>query len=131
MFSNPIFREDVSKVQHDPLGSLFVRFAEQPWGPWTAPRPFLAAGHVASEAEPIEQYAPGGILAHEKCRGPDCARYDPAYLLDWGNNNNGVLYGASIIDAWTTARGEQTDVYWFVSTWNPYQVVLMKTTFSP
>jgi hypothetical protein len=131
MFANAIFREDIAKVRHDPLGSLFVRFAEHPWGPWTPPRPLLAAGHWSSSAEPIEQYASGGMLAHNRCRGRHCARYDPAYLLDWGNNNNGVLYGPSIIDAWTTERDGETDLYWFVSTWNPYQVVLMKTTLKP
>jgi hypothetical protein len=130
MFAQPIFRDDIDKVRHDPMGSLFVRFAEHPWGPWTAPRPFLVAGDWKSDAEPIEQYAPGGILAHNSCRGDTCARYDPAYRFDVGNNNNGVLYGANIIDPWTTAHDGQTDLYWFVSTWNPYQVVLMKTSLS-
>lgn len=130
MFAQPIFRDDIDKVRHDPLGSLFVRFAEHPWGPWTAPRPLLVAGNWSNDAEAIEQYGPGGILAHDNCRGNDCARYDPAYRLDVGNNNNGVLYGANIVDVWTTAHDGQTDLYWFVSTWNPYQVVLMKTSLS-
>lgn len=130
MFANPIFGDDIDKVRRDPEGSLFVRFAEQPWGPWTAPRPFMAAGHWSSDAEPVEQYAPGGILAHNNCQGDTCARFDPAYRLDPGNNNNGVLYGANIVDDWTSAHDGQTDLYWFVSTWNPYQVVLMKTSLS-
>ncbi|MET0384631.1 MAG: hypothetical protein ABW321_01670, partial [Polyangiales bacterium] len=92
MFANAVFREDVAKVRHDPEGSLFVRFAEHPWGPWTAPRPFLGAGQVASDAPPVGLYAPGGILAHNNCHERDCAYYDPAYLLDVGNNNNGILY---------------------------------------
>jgi len=131
MFANPIFGDEIGKVRHDPLGSLFVRFAEHPWGPWTAPRPLLAAGHWGSDAEPIEQYAEGGILAHTNCRGRGCAEGDAAYQLDLLNNNNGVLYGSNVIDAWTTAHDDgRTDLYWFVSTWNPYQVVLMKTSLS-
>jgi hypothetical protein len=53
------------------------------------------------------------------------------------DNRMGRLYGANIIDEWTedvTARvalkpGEKraVDVYWNASTWNPYQVVLVKT----
>lgn len=128
MFGNPIFGDDIAKVRHDPHGSLFVRFASQPWGPWTAPRELLRGGDHASDAEAAELYGPGGIMAHNNCRAESCARFDPAYLLDVGNNDNGVLYGASIIDAWTTARDERTDLYWFLSTWNPYQVVLMKTS---
>jgi hypothetical protein len=130
MFGNAIFRSDAGKVRHDPEGSLFVRFAEHPWGPWTAPRPFMAGGDRSDSAQPTGQYAPGGILAHDRCFGSGCARYDPAYRLDLGNNNNGALYGPSIVDVWTTARGDETDLYWFLSTWNPYQVVLVKTTLS-
>jgi hypothetical protein len=128
MFANALFGGDVAKVRHDAKGSLFVRFAKQPWGPWTRPEPLLAAGDLHSAAAAVDQYGPGGILAHTNCRGVHCARYDPAYLLDLPNNNNGVLYGPSIVDPWTTNRESETDLYWFVSTWNPYQVVLMKTT---
>jgi hypothetical protein len=49
----------------------------------------------------------------------------------------GRLYGTSIIEEWTEdvtnavsdlAEGERAvDLYWNVSTWNPYQVVVMKT----
>jgi hypothetical protein len=130
MFEKGVFRGDADKVRYDPQGSMFVRFAEQPWGPWTAPRPLLSAGESRSDAQASDQYAPGGILAHNNCLGSGCARSDPAYWLDLGNNNNGVLYGPNIIDVWTTAHEDRAELYWFVSTWNPYQVVLMKTTLS-
>lgn len=49
----------------------------------------------------------------------------------------GRLYGVSVIEEWTAdvtadvrglAEGERAaELYWNVSTWNPYQVVLMKT----
>jgi hypothetical protein len=50
-------------------------------------------------------------------------------------NTIGRLYGANVIDEWTqdvTAKnarpGERAaEIYWNVSTWNPYQVVLVKT----
>lgn len=128
MFANALFGDEVDKVRHDPKGSLFVRFARQPWGPWTRPEPLLAAGDLNRDSPAVDQYGRGGILAHTNCRGASCARFDPAYLLDFPNNNNGVLYGPSIVDPWTTDREGATDLYWFVSTWNPYQVVLMKTT---
>jgi hypothetical protein len=49
------------------------------------------------------------------------------------------LYGVNLIDDWTeeitdpaaAASGERTaEVYWNASTWNPYQVVLVKTRLS-
>lgn len=126
-----VARSDSGAGERDPLGRVFMRFAEHPWGPWTRPRELFAAGDRNTDAQPSEQYAPGGILAHNNCRDADCARYDPAYLFDIGGNNNGVFYGSSIIDAWTSAHEGETDLYWLLSTWNPYQVVLMKTTFAP
>lgn len=129
MFANAIFRADIAKARRNPEGSLYIRFAEHPWGPWTQPQQLLAAGDSSPSAEPTGQYAPGGLLAHNNCRTQNCAHYDPAYHLD-PNNNNGVLYAPSIIDPWTTAHGTSTDIYWFLSTWNPYQVILMKTTLA-
>lgn len=129
MFFNAIFRADLAKARRNADGSLYIRFAEQPWGPWTRPQQLLAAGDSNPKAEPTGQYAPGGLLAHNNCRGQHCAHYDPAYRID-PSNNNGVLYAPSIIDPWTTTRPDGIDLYWFVSTWNPYQVILMKTTLA-
>lgn len=123
--------DDAEKIKRDPEGRLWVRFAKQPWGPWTAPRTLMVAGDRRTDATPAGQYAEGGILAHNNCRTALCARYDPAYLLDVGNNNNGLLYGPSIIDNWTTQLSDTTELFWLLSTWNPYQVVLMKTTLRP
>lgn len=119
--------DDPDMIQRDPRGSLWVRFAPQPWGPWTAPRSLLEAGDRSTGATPALQYGPGGILAHSRCRGASCAYYDSAYVLDIGRNNNGLFYAPSIIDQWTTASDESTSLYWLLSTWNPYQVVLMRT----
>jgi hypothetical protein len=39
-----------------------------------------------------------------------------------------VLYAAAIIEPWTETReAGAVDLYWAVSTWDPYQVVLMKS----
>lgn len=130
MFAKAIFRDDLPRARRNPDGSLYVRFAEHPWGPWTRPQQLMAAGNSDPRAAATGQYAPGGLLAHNNCRGLDCARYDPAYLADVTTSNNGVLYAPSIIDQWTTVRDDVTDLYWFVSTWNPYQVVLMKSSLS-
>jgi hypothetical protein len=130
MFADAIFRADIQKAQRNPDGSLYMRFAENPWGPWTEPQQLMAAGSSDTKSEPNNQYAEGGLLAHNNCRTEQCAHYDPAYRLDLGKNNNGVLYAPSIIDSWTSANQNSTSLYWFVSTWNPYQVVLMKTTLT-
>jgi hypothetical protein len=47
-------------------------------------------------------------------------------------NPIGRLYGANIIDEWTAdvtreAGEPAAEIYWNVSTWNPYRVALFKT----
>jgi hypothetical protein len=46
----------------------------------------------------------------------------------------GRLYGANVIDEWTAdvsreAGEPAAQIYWNVSTGNPYQVILVKTSF--
>jgi hypothetical protein len=63
--------------------------------------------------------------------------YAFASLYSLAGSDTPHLYGANIIDAWTddvTARlpdlapdERAVELYWNVSTWNPYQVVLLKT----
>jgi hypothetical protein len=60
-----------------------------------------------------------------------------SYLYQLEGSDTAHLYGTNIIDSWTedvTARTaglapdeRSVELYWNVSTWNPYQVVLMKT----
>jgi hypothetical protein len=124
-FFSAIFRSDAAKVRHDPRGALYVRFAEQPWGPWTAPRALFLAGDRRHDAEAVEQYAPGGLLYHNRCQGPTCAGDEPSQ-----HGDTGVLHGPSIVEPWTEVRSGSVDLYWFLSTWSPYQVVLAKTTLT-
>jgi hypothetical protein len=108
-------------VQHDPEGAIHVRFADQPWGPWTAPEQLLAAstrdGKVASLPS-----APSGIVHRTDCKGV-CPPNEPYYPAD----ERGFLYAPNIIQEWTSPRDRGVDIYWNVSTWDPYQVVLLKT----
>lgn len=113
-------------VQHDPAGAIHVRFAEQPWGPWSAPQQLLEAGNpFPLDAAPASDslYGPSGILSHPRCIDPSCAlqdtRRDP--------NDYGFLYGVNIIDRWTQETADGANIFWNVSTWDPYQVLLLKT----
>ena len=115
-----------ASVQHDPEGAIHVRFARQPWGPWSAPQQLFAAGDPNPLTEaPLDasQYAPGGILRHPMCLAGGCA---PSEWTE-GRSDYGFLYAANIIDAWTVPTAKGARIYWNVSTWHPYQVVLLET----
>lgn len=54
--------------------------------------------------------------------------------LALSGNPIGRLYSPNVIEEWTEdktaeAGAPAADLYWNVSTWNPYQVVLVKTRF--
>jgi hypothetical protein len=115
----------------DPDGAIHIRFADQPWGPWSAAEPVLRGGDPTQPNAPGSQYAEGGVLFHPACTGANCVPGDPPDFHQRGVVPVGFLYGPNIVDCWTEARPlGQADVYWNVSTWNPYQVVLMKTRLS-
>jgi len=116
-----------TRAVRDPRGAIHARFASKPWGPWSAPVEVLAGGDPSVSPVAGTQYAPEGILFHPACSGR-CAPSDPFAPL----NTHGRLYAANIIDAWTTPRANgAVDIYWNVSTWNPYQVMLMRTRVTP
>ena len=120
VFGELIFGEDIDKIDQSTVGPIYIRYAEQPWGPWTAPVPAFEPG---DPDEASGQYAPGGILFSERCLEDDCAAPQEAWPTDIG-----AFYGPDIIDRWTTSDASgTTTLYWHVSTWNPYQVVLMRT----
>lgn len=60
-----------------------------------------------------------------------------AYLANLQGSDRSHLYGVNIIDSWTEDVSDRVpglapderavELYWNVSTWSPYQVVLMKT----
>jgi hypothetical protein len=133
---------DPAGSQYAPApGAIMVRFADHPWGPWSPPVAHLSPGDPNKRGDP---YGPGGFLYNAGCQsfgaamcaGPDSLRSANndvlpsclAGLILW---DAGRLYGASIIDSYTTANDSGgLDILWNVSTWNPYAVVLMKTTIA-
>jgi hypothetical protein len=121
--------DDWHNIVRDPDRAIHARFASQPWGPWSAPQQVLKAGNPTSNP-PTLQFAPGGILFSNNCSGSTCAAGEPAYdpTIEYGH-----LYQPIIVDKWTMPGTNPTgaDIYWIVSTGNPYETVLLKTRVTP
>jgi hypothetical protein len=107
---------------NQPRGILF-RVAAQPWGPWSEPGVLFdpRADHgycVFMHDSRPERHCPPG--------SPNPS--DNLVSRDRGAGSYGGEYGPYVIDAFT--RGDTakraTTVYFTLSTWNPYEVVLMK-----
>jgi hypothetical protein len=119
-------------------GAVAMRFADHPWGPWTTPKPHLLTG---SPKKVGDNFGPGGELYHYDCKDKAparCARTDPVRPFEAFipgcpapdvEMDIGHFYSANIIDEYTARNGDDgLDVIWNISAWNPYKVILLKTT---
>jgi hypothetical protein len=96
--------------------------------------PYLACGSdghhdppgcLTEEPRPLhDDPAPGvGGLA---CAAGDLARAAQSQL---SGNPIGRFYAPNVIEEWTASGSsrESATIYWNVSTWNPYQVILVRS----
>jgi hypothetical protein len=93
---------------------IVMRSAPQPWGPW-------------SEIEII--FSPWrdkgyGTFMHEAgwFRASEDKLSDPGRVGTWGGE-----YGPYIMARYTTGNADGCRIYYTMSTWNPYQVMVMRS----
>jgi len=97
--------------------SVVVRVAPAPWGPWSAPTVLLGpADHPGCKL----------IMTAEGCGN----RRDYWPQKRHGDKYQpGGFYAPFVLNRYIRADGERrATIYWTLSTWNPYQVSIMKTT---
>ncbi len=91
-----------------------MRTADKPWGPWSEPQiifhPWDDNGYC--------HFMHAGF-PHEKCNEVS----DPKREKEWGGE-----YGPHQFEDLAVGGGSTTTIYFTMSTWNPYTVVLMKAT---
>ncbi len=121
-------------------GSIRIRFASHPWGPWSVAKPHLLEGSPSEVGSPL---GPGGFMFHPACvdqPGALCADSDEVRGIDFylgcapiGKTfDNGFLYGPNVIDSYTEPDGTGgMNMYWLASIWNPYAVWYFKTNLRP
>lgn len=96
-----------------PRGINF-RVAEAPWGPWSE-------AHVLFQPWEDQGYC---HFIHVSWAAQRCdSVHDPQRQNVWGGE-----YGPYLIPSLTTGNDTRTTVYFVMSTWNPYNVMLMKAT---
>lgn len=147
---------DPIHLQRSP-GGIHFRMAPHPWGRttafdpptsgWSSAEPVLTRPEVAPYMACGEggQRAMPGCIENERSEpkpkassiseGASCLAGELAMSVQMGLSGNpiGRLYSPNIIEEWTQGvtdakTGKRAaDIYWNVSTWNPYQVVLIKT----
>jgi hypothetical protein len=102
-----------------PTGIEFS-YSRTPWGPWSAPQILFngvrdgAAGNFIHNpnAQPNDGVA-GPVIGKDRQADPQAVR--------------GGAYAPYVVERWTKLQGSELDLYYVLSTWNPYVVVLMKS----
>lgn len=98
----------------DPRGVNF-RVADRPWGPWSQTgvlfHPNADNGYCHFIHRAWTEHFPPCDHVH-----------DPGKEAVWGGD-----YGPYLIQRYTQGDSSGTTIYWVMSTWNPYNVVLMRS----
>jgi hypothetical protein len=101
-----------------PAGILFS-YSKTPWGPWSEPQLIF---------NPVRDGAMGKFI-HNPQASPDDGLAGP--VIGKGQANPGAVRGGDyapyVVERWTKVQGSELTIYYVLSTWNPYVVVLMKS----
>jgi hypothetical protein len=101
-----------------PAGIQFC-YSKTPWGPWSAAQTIF---------EEVRDGALGKFIHDPKIKpdggleGPviGTGQADPAAV-------KGGTYAPYVVERWTKIQGKELNLYYVLSTWNPYVVTLMKS----
>ena len=95
-------------------------YSSTPWGPWSTPETIF---------HPMRDPGLGVFIHNPRGSPPDNLVgpvIGPAQLDPRGTH--GGAYAPYMIERWTKVQGHELTIYYVMSTWNPYVVVLMKST---
>jgi hypothetical protein len=98
--------------------TVFALVAPAPWGPWSEQT------RILSHDDPIDCHL---VMMPAGCG--NLRNFWPKRRED-GKFVAGGLYAPFVLNRFTTAGGgpgRSSTIYWVVSTWNPYEVVVMRT----
>jgi hypothetical protein len=101
-----------------PRGVLFS-YSRTPWGPWSEPQIIFNAQRDGAL----------GQFIHNPQANPDDGLAGPVIGKGQANPQavHGGAYAPYVVERWTKVQGSELSIYYVLSTWNPYVVVLMKS----
>jgi hypothetical protein len=94
-------------------------YSPTPWGPWSEPELIFSATRDGAL----------GAFIHDPRARPADDLSGP--VIGQGRSNpegvRGATYAPYVVERWTKRQGSELNLYYVVSTWNPYVIVLMKS----
>ena len=118
----------VDDLFYDREAGVYLRWAKQPWGPWSEPvtvfNPYQAGQGGYCENMYFEDVA--GKVAFQ-CPQPSAA-HNEALNRGPGLGMAGE-YGAALVPGSAHVKDGHVTLRWLLSTWNPYRVILQESQF--
>ena len=104
--------------QSDATTGVYFTYATAPWGPWSKPQLIFNAkrDHGFGVFIHNQDYHPPGPA------GPTIGNNDPS-------TTRGGDFAPQMIERFTKLTGNTLAIYYTMSTWNPYTVVKMRSSF--
>ena len=105
--------------QRAPTTGIAFSYSKTPWGPWSEPQVIFNDVRDGALGKFIHDPR---IKPDDGLEGPviGSVQADPAAV-------KGGTYAPYVVERWTKVHGSELDLYYVLSTWNPYVVVLMKS----
>ncbi len=94
---------------------VIARVADKPWGPWS---------NLSVIFDPATDAGSCYFIRGNPDCGPTTDPFSPA------NGGPGGVYAPYVIPRFTRGGAGTTTIYYTLSTWNPYQVTLMRSTLA-
>jgi lysophospholipase L1-like esterase len=105
--------------RREPDRGVAFSYSRTPWGPWSEPQVIFNA---------VRDGALGKFI-HDPRSNPDNGLSGP--VIGKGRENPAAVHGGAyapyVVERWTKLQGSELDLYYVLSTWNPYVVILMKS----
>jgi len=123
----------------NPNSGMYLTYAAQPWGPWSQPQlifnacrdngygRFMFYYYATAKDNDCPAAAPGAPRRTGSSGPAGPTAGDQAKNI--ATTTRGIAYGPAIVDRFTTIQGRTLKLYFMLSTWNPYAVVMMQSAF--
>ncbi|GAA4355694.1 DUF4185 domain-containing protein [Angustibacter luteus] len=127
----PALHRYVATYNSDNLRGIHLRSAPAPWGPWTtAPVMLFDPWALDDAADPCSGRGLGRFM-HLPWTTRVCDHVQDDMFGHRRDDEPGGEYGPYQIADLTRARGGGADIYFTLSSWNPYQAHLMTAFIDP
>jgi hypothetical protein len=102
-----------------PDNGIAFSYSRTPWGPWSEPQIIFNAGRDRGY----------GKFIHNPRRKVDDGLSGPLFRprKEDPEDVSGAAYAPYVVERWTRVQGSELNLYYLMSTGNPYLVVLMKS----